>query len=79
MDPHYDLVVDVIATRFGIDRAAVLPECSFDDLDLDSLAQVELATALQKRLGQEIDDEEMAQLSRISEVVDMVRAKKAGD
>ena len=79
MDPIHDMVVDVFVARFNIDRASVLPECSFDDLGLDSLAQVELATALQKRLGVEIDDDEMVQLSRVADLVAVVRQKKGGD
>jgi acyl carrier protein len=69
MSALYDSVANVIASRFGIDREAITPEASFDDLGLDSLSQIELVTALRKRLGAIIDDEEMAELSVVSEVV----------
>jgi len=69
MSTLYESVADVIASRFGIDRDEVTPEASFDDLGLDSLSQIELVTALRKHLGVAIDDDEMAELSTVSEVV----------
>lgn len=74
MSALYESVADVIASRFGIERDTIVPEASFDDLGLDSLSQIELVTALQKRLGATIDDAEMAELSLVSEVVAALEA-----
>jgi acyl carrier protein len=65
----YDQVVDVISTRFGIDPQEVTAQSSFNDLGLDSLSQIELATALKKRLGIEIADEDMAEMRNVAEIV----------
>ncbi|MBM4794456.1 acyl carrier protein [Streptomyces sioyaensis] len=75
MSSLHDSVVDVIATRFGLDRADITAEATFDDLGLDSLSQIELVTALRKRLGADIDDEEMAELSAVGEVVAALESK----
>ncbi|MFI0902087.1 acyl carrier protein [Streptomyces sioyaensis] len=75
MSSLHDSVVDVIATRFGLDRDAITAEATFDDLGLDSLSQIELVTALRKRLGADIDDEEMAELSAVGEVVAALESK----
>ncbi|WP_046497418.1 acyl carrier protein [Streptomyces odonnellii] len=69
MNSLFESVADVIASRFGVDREAIAPESTFDDLGLDSLSQIELVTALRKRLGADIDDEQMAEFSQVSEVV----------
>ncbi|QXE32940.1 acyl carrier protein [Streptomyces sp. GMY02] len=69
MNSLFESVADVIASRFGVDREAITPESTFDDLGLDSLSQIELVTALRKRLGADIDDEQMAEFSQVSEVV----------
>jgi acyl carrier protein len=71
----YESVAEVISTRFGIDVGRVRPESSFDDLDLDSLSQIELATALKKRLGVEIADDEMAEMALVSDVVAVLEQK----
>ncbi len=65
-----DSVVQVISTRFKIQRERVVPDASLDDLGLDSLSQIELALALQKELGVRISDDELAQISTVSEIVE---------
>jgi acyl carrier protein len=69
MSVSADSIAQVISTRFKIERSKILPEVSFDDLGLDSLSQIELAFSLQKELGIDIDDEELAQISTVSELV----------
>jgi acyl carrier protein len=76
MSELYGSVVDVIAERFGIDRDLIVPEASFDDLGLDSLAQIELATALQKRLGVVLTDEEIIDLTVVSDVVAILEERE---
>jgi acyl carrier protein len=75
MNSLYNSVADVIVARFGIDRALLRPDASFDDLGLDSLAQVELATALEKRLGVIFSDDEIIELSVVSEIVAKLEEK----
>jgi acyl carrier protein len=71
----YESVVEVVSSRFGIDKAEVIPEASFDDLGLDSLSQIELATALQRRLGVVFTDEEIIEISDVSDVVTKLQEK----
>ena len=63
MNSLYDAVADLISRRFNIPRERIQPDASFDDLDLDSLSQIELATALKKQLGLEISDKEISEIS----------------
>lgn len=75
MSTVHESVVEVLASRFGLDPETVLPEATFDDLGLDSLSQIELATALKKRLGVVITDEELTELSSVSETVALIEQK----
>ncbi|MER7990217.1 acyl carrier protein [Streptomyces noursei] len=77
MNSMHDSVSEVMANRFGMDRNIVVAEATFDDLGLDSLSQIELATALTKQLGVELSDDEMAELSTVGEIVTLLESKGA--
>ncbi len=52
----------------------VTPDKSFvDDLDVDSLTMVEIATAAQDKFGVEISDDQMKDLKTVQDVVDFIR------
>lgn len=75
MGSLYDVVADVISGRFNIPREKVQPEASFEDLDLDSLSQIELATTLKKKLGFELSDKEISDISLVREVIEALERK----
>ncbi|MEU6862220.1 phosphopantetheine-binding protein [Streptomyces sp. NPDC046876] len=77
MSSVHDAVVEVFVSRFDLDREKVVPDATFDDLDLDSLSQIELATALKKRLGVAITDEELSEVSVVADIVALVEQKGA--
>lgn len=62
MSAMFESLTEVVAKRFAIDPSSIRPESSFDDLDLDSLAQIELVTAIKKTLGLVLSDQEMADM-----------------
>lgn len=62
MSAMFESLTEVIVKRFAIDAETIRPESTFDDLDLDSLAQIELVTAIKKNLGLTLSDEEMADM-----------------
>ncbi|MEU5095539.1 acyl carrier protein [Streptomyces sp. NPDC020996] len=77
MSSAFESVVEVLVARFGLDPETVVPEATFDDLGLDSLSQIELATALKKRLGVAIPDEELSEMAVVADVVAAVEQKTA--
>lgn len=77
MGTTFEAVVAVLAKRFDIEPAAVSRESSFDDINLDSLSQIEFGTALNKAFAVDLSDDEMAELSVIGEVVDKLDEKLA--
>lgn len=69
MSTVYDTVADVICKRFRIERSKVRPDVSFEDLGLDSLSQIELATLLQKEFGVTISDDDIDGMASVADVV----------
>ena len=47
-----------------------------DDLGIDSLAAVELALELENEFDIRIEDEELAKLETVQDVIDIIEAKK---
>ncbi len=72
MSVSINSIVQEISTRFKIDAGKIVPEASFDELGLDSLSQIELALSLKKDLGINISDDELAQISTVSDIFKMV-------
>jgi acyl carrier protein len=69
-------IVDEIA---GVPAAEVTPAKSFvDDLDIDSLAMVEIAVAAQDKFGVEIPDEQLKDLTTVQDVVNFVAKHSEG-
>jgi acyl carrier protein len=79
------LVRDRLGEILGLDEvaaeAAVVPSASLDDdLGTDDMARIELAEALEAELGERtvgfsIDDEDLAELETVAELVDYVVAR----
>ncbi|QVQ52177.1 acyl carrier protein [Spiractinospora alimapuensis] len=64
-------IVDEIA---GVPAADVTPEKSFvDDLDIDSLAMVEIAVAAQDKFDVEIPDEQLKDLKTVQDVITFIQ------
>ncbi|MGH1552043.1 acyl carrier protein [Streptomyces sp. L7] len=75
MSSVQDSVIEVFSARFDIDKESIALDATFDDLGLDSLSQLELATAVKKRLGVDISDEELSEISVVADLVSLVEKK----
>ena len=64
---------EIVEEIAGVPAAEVTPGKSFvDDLDIDSLAMVEIAVAAQDKFGVEIPDEQLKDLATVQDVVNFV-------
>ena len=77
-----DTLANIIAERFNIDPAAVLPEATLDELGFDSLSMVDLAVLLEKKAKIFISDKKLNDISTIGDILaaaaaDEVRAADA--
>ena len=69
---------EIVEEIAGVPAAEVTPSKSFvDDLDIDSLAMVEIAVAAQDKFGVEIPDDQLKDLTPVQAVVNYV-SKNAG-
>jgi acyl carrier protein len=64
---------EIVEEIAGVPAADVTPGKSFvDDLDIDSLAMVEIAVAAQDKFGVEIPDDQLKDLATVQDVVNFV-------
>ena len=74
-----DEVRGAVAAHLGIDSGLLTPGASLDgDLRLDSLAGMELATALEDRFRLRITDEELRTLRTYGDLEQLILRKVAG-
>jgi acyl carrier protein len=68
---------EIVQEATGIPAARVVPAASFtNDLDIDSLSMVEIATMAEDRFHVSIPDAELAKLKTVADVVSFL--EKAG-
>ncbi|MFI2378060.1 acyl carrier protein [Streptomyces sp. NPDC018964] len=56
MNEIYEQIKVVLGEKFGVDPGDITPDSTLADLELDSLAAVEVADVLQEVLGVPVDD-----------------------
>jgi acyl carrier protein len=64
-----DRVFRVISTARCIPLASVQPDCTFEELGIDSLDRLDILFALETELDVEIDDAQALKATRIGEIV----------
>ena len=70
-------LAEIVEEIAGVPADEVTPEKSFvDDLDIDSLSMVEIATMAEDKFGIAIPDSELAKLKTVADVLDYLT--KAG-
>jgi acyl carrier protein len=66
---------EIVQEATGIPAARVVPGVTFrDDLDIDSLSMVEIATMAEDKFGVSIPDSELAKLKSVDDVVAFLAA-----
>lgn len=74
----YKAITGLLVEKFLIDPNKIKPDVSLVfDLEFDSLDEVQLSRALEKKFEIEIGSAELADLDTISEVVGLVSKKRA--
>ncbi|MDO4900066.1 acyl carrier protein [Actinomyces sp.] len=70
-------IAELVAEEAGIDTALVTSESRFaDDLDIDSLGLLTIATQVEERFGITLDDAVIPTLTTVGSLVDLVGAQK---
>lgn len=70
-------IKDVLVDAINVDRELVKPEANLsEDLDIDSLAAVELVLELETEFDIRIEDEELANLKTVQDIMDSIASKQ---
>jgi acyl carrier protein len=72
-DEMYRTVVAVLVRTAGIPAERLSPDVRLDALGLDSLATLEVGLALQKEIGAEVDDGDVAGAQTVLDLVGIAR------
>ncbi|MFC4565047.1 acyl carrier protein [Nocardiopsis mangrovi] len=73
----YDLLVELLATRFQVDRADISPDATFEDLDVDSLLLTELLLVVESELGVEISEDAASPQDTVRRAAELIEAQSA--
>ncbi|CAL9281623.1 acyl carrier protein [Streptomyces sp. SudanB182_2057] len=68
MGTGYSIVVEVLVGEFGCLEGDLMPETTMEDVDLDSLSQVEFAVALERRTGLPFSHDQVTLDTTLSQV-----------
>ncbi|MFG2226300.1 acyl carrier protein [Streptomyces sp. NPDC048644] len=71
----YDHLVTVLTDKFEVDAEVIRPEMTLTELELDSLAVVELYVTLQERWGVPLADDDSAAELTVAQVARAVTAQ----
>ncbi|MFD7448692.1 acyl carrier protein [Kitasatospora sp. NPDC059827] len=72
-----DAIAEIIEEVLGVDSADVSAETSFaDDLDVDSLAMMEIAVAVEDRFEVKIPDDRVKDLRTVGDAVNYVAGRR---
>ncbi|AZM75035.1 phosphopantetheine-binding protein [Streptomyces sp. G3] len=77
MSTTYDRLVDLLVDGFAVDRAAIRPDVTFEELEMDSLFLVELLLVIQSEFGVKISEDAAVPTDTISHAVALVDSEIA--
>lgn len=73
----FEQVKDALVESLNIDGEVITPESRLkEDLEIDSLAAVELSLDLETEFDVEISDEELAALVTVEDIVKLIESKQ---
>ena len=74
----FEDVKTIVVEVLGVDPEKVTPEANFrEDLEADSLDQVELIMAFEDKFGGEISDEDAQQIATVGNAVSFIEKRMA--
>ncbi len=80
-DQHTDVaaaIIEITAEEAGVEAARITPASRFaDDLDIDCLGLLTIATQVEERLGVTLDDSLIPNLPTVGALIDLVATQRA--
>ncbi|MFC5718658.1 phosphopantetheine-binding protein [Streptomyces gamaensis] len=72
MSPVYDKLADLLVDRFAVDRTAIGPDVTFEELEMDSLFLVELLLVVESEFRVKLGEDAAAPTDTIARVVEVI-------
>ncbi|MFJ1707907.1 phosphopantetheine-binding protein [Kitasatospora sp. NBC_00374] len=73
----FETLKEILVSKLKVTPEQVTPEATKEDVELDSLAVVELSLVLEKELGIEISDDELLDAETIGEMALLIEERSA--
>lgn len=71
----YETLKEILVSKLKVTPEQVTPEATREDVELDSLAVVELSLLLEKELGMAISDDELLELPTIGDMAELMEQR----
>ncbi|GAA0665328.1 hypothetical protein GCM10010193_15950 [Kitasatospora atroaurantiaca] len=71
----FDTLKEILVSKLKVTPEQVTPESTKDDIELDSLAVVELSLVLENELGITISDDELLEAETIGEMAELIESR----
>lgn len=75
----FERLRDVISRTLKVDPDRITPATTFKELDVDSLAFVELAMELEDAFDVSVGDEEMQSLNSVGDILDLLERRSVAN
>ncbi|MBL1115337.1 acyl carrier protein [Streptomyces sp. 110] len=76
MSTAYDRLASLLNTKLGVAKEEITPDATFEDLDMDSLALVELTDVLDAAFGIKLDENQVTKETKLTEVASLLKAQE---
>ena len=73
----FDTLKDMLVSKLKVTPETVTPDATREDIELDSLAVVELSLVLEKELGLTISDDELLEAATVGDMVRLMEERSA--
>lgn len=77
MSVHFDRLKTLLVESLKVTPEQVTPEATWEDIELDSLAMVELSLSLEEHCGLRIGDDELLEVSTIGDMVSLMEERSS--
>ncbi|WP_411104994.1 acyl carrier protein [Streptomyces sp. cmx-4-9] len=72
-----EMLREILSNKLKVSPDAITPEATREDIELDSLAVVELSLLLESELGLEISDDELLEAETVADMVRLMEERSA--
>lgn len=71
-EPTFEQLALIIEEKLGVPRASITPDTALKDIEVDSLALIEVALVAEERFGAEIPTDEISPSGTVKDLYELV-------